>query len=141
MLKTMYGNSHMYKLSNWIQANYGYANLLMLGPITLWTKFIFGDQKYNVYETVVMLSLVMAEGMLLYTLHVVLNCMFPQMVLLNEIIMGLLMFVYLTWSIGQFYGGGRLNYFKALLSYVLGMITFQVVLLLVGAILDFGLKG
>lgn len=136
MLKIMYGDSNAYKLSYWVQNNYGYANLLMLGPITFWAKFIFSDYKYNAYETFVMMSLVMAEGMLLYTLQVVLNCTFPQFILLNEFIVGFSMLAYLTWSIGQFYGGKRLNYFKAFLCYILGMITFQVVLLVVGTILD-----
>ncbi|MCS4240292.1 hypothetical protein M2306_000119 [Myroides gitamensis] len=140
MLKRMYGDSLTYQLFYWVQNNYGYANLLLLVPITLWTRFLFGDYKYNLYETFVVMSLVMAEGMLLYTLHVVLNFIFPTIALLNEFIMGFIMLVYLTWSIGQFYEGKRLSYFKALLSYVLGMATFQVVIVIVGTILSLILK-
>lgn len=141
MLKGMYGDTPTYKLSSWIQNNYGYANLLMLGPLTLWAKFIFNDPKYNIYETFVMMSLVMAEGMLLYTFHVVLNWAFPQIALLNEFIMGAIMLVYLTWSIGQFYGGKRSHYWKALLSYSIGMVTFQFAVLAIGTILDLLLKN
>lgn len=140
MLKRMYGDSLTYQLFYWVQNNYGYANLLLLVPITLWARFLFGDYKYNLYETFVVMSLVMAEGMLLYTLHVVLNFTFPTIALLNEFIMGFIMLVYLTWSIGQFYEGKRLSYFKALLSYVLGMTTFQVVIVIVGTILSIVLK-
>lgn len=140
MLKRMYGDSLTYQMFYWVQNNYGYANLLLLVPITLWTRFLFGDYKYNLYETFVVMSLVMAEGMLLYTLHVVLNFTFPTIALLNEFIMGFIMLVYLTWSIGQFYEGKRLSYFKALLSYVLGMTTFQVVIVIVGTILSIVLK-
>lgn len=140
MLKRMYGDSLTYQLFYWVQNNYGYANLLLLVPITLWTRFLFSDYKYNLYETFVVMSLVMAEGMLLYTLHVVLNFTFPTIALLNEFIMGFIMLVYLTWSIGQFYEGKRLSYFKALLSYVLGMATFQVVIVIVGTILSIILK-
>lgn len=140
MLKRMYGDSLTYQLFYWVQNNYGYANLLLLVPITLWARFLFSDYKYNLYETFVVMSLVMAEGMLLYTLHVVLNFTFPTIALLNEFIMGFIMLVYLTWSIGQFYEGKRLSYFKALLSYVLGMTTFQVVIVIVGTILSIVLK-
>ncbi|EHQ41848.1 DUF3667 domain-containing protein [Myroides odoratus] len=140
MLKRMYGDSLTYQLFYWVQNNYGYANLLLLVPITLWARFLFGDYKYNLYETFVVMSLVMAEGMLLYTLHVVLNFTFPTIALLNEFIMGFIMLVYLTWSIGQFYEGKRLSYFKVLLSYVLGMVTFQVVIVIVGTILSLILK-
>lgn len=140
MLKRMYGDSLTYQMFYWVQNNYGYANLLLLVPITLWARFLFSDYKYNLYETFVVMSLVMAEGMLLYTLHVVLNFTFPTIALLNEFIMGFIMLVYLTWSIGQFYEGKRLGYFKALLSYVLGMTTFQVVIVIVGMILSLILK-
>jgi len=140
MIKSIYGDSLIYQLFYWIQNNYGYANLLLLVPITLWTKFLFSDYKYNLYETFVVMSLVMAQGMLLYTFHVVLNFTFPTVALLNEFIMGFIMLLYLTWSIGQFYEGTRLSYFKALLSYVLGMVTFQVVIIVVGVFLSLLLK-
>lgn len=136
MLKAVYGDSNAYKLSLWIQNNYGYANLLMLVPITLWTKFLFSDFKYNVYETFVMTSLIMGEGMLLYSLQVMLNYCFPQLVLFNEMITSLVVFFYLSWAIGQFYGGTKGNYFKALLSYVLGVITFQMAVTVLGFFID-----
>ena len=136
MLKAVYGDSSVYKLSVWVQGNYGYANLLMLVPITLWTKFLFTDFKYNRYETFVMTSFIMAEGMLLYTLQVLLNYCFPQFILLNEFATGVMLFFYVSWAIGQFYGGTKGNYFKALLSYVLGMMTFQVGIVVLGILID-----
>ncbi|WP_410880446.1 hypothetical protein [Myroides sp. DW712] len=132
--------SELNKLSAWVQNNYGYANLLMLAPITFWTKLIFGDFKYNKYETFVMTSFIMVEGMLLYTLQVVLNYCFPSFILLNEFATGVVLFFYVSWAIGQFYGGTKGNYFKGFLSYILGMVSFQVGLLLVGTILDLILK-
>lgn len=140
MLKAVYGDSSAYQLSLWIQNNYGYANLLMLVPITFWTKFLFDDFKYNAYETFVMTSLIMAEGMLLYAFQVLLNYVFPQLILLNECITAIVIFFYLSWAIGQFYGGTKGNYFKALLSYVLGVASFQVLVTVIGIIVDIVFK-
>jgi len=140
MLKTVYGDSSVYKFSIWVQNNYGYANLLMLIPITLWTKFIFSDFKYNRYETFVMTSFIMAEGMLLYTIQVVLNYCFPQFVLLNEFITGVVLFFYVSWAIGQFYGGTKGNYFKGFLSYVIGVMSFQVAVVVLGVLVDIIVK-
>lgn len=136
MLKMVYGDSSVYKLSIWVQNNYGYANLLMLIPITLWTKFLFNDFKYNSYETFVMTSFIMAEGMLLYTLQVVLNYCFPSFILLNEFATGVVLFFYVSWGIGQFYGGTKGNYFKAFLSYIIGTISFQVGIVVLGTLID-----
>lgn len=140
MLKAVYGDSSVYKLSVWVQGNYGYANLLMLVPITLWTKFLFSDFKYNSYETFVMTSFIMAEGMLLYTLQVLLNYCFPQLILLNEFATGVVLFFYVSWAIGQFYGGTKGNYFKAFLSYIIGVMSFQVGIVVLGTLIDLIVK-
>jgi len=40
----------------------------------------------------------------------------------------------LSWAIGQFYGGKFTSYFRAFLSYVLGVVTFQVFIVVLGVI-------
>lgn len=52
--KEIYGDSSIADIMNWVQNNYGYANLIMILPITLWTKFLFRKYRYNFYETFVM---------------------------------------------------------------------------------------
>lgn len=136
MMKSMYGDSYIFELSVWVQQHYGYANLLMLVPITFWTKLLFDKYQYNTYETFVVTSLIMAEGMLLYTLQVLLNFVFPKVILLNELITAVVLFFYVGWAIGKFYGGTRSSYWKALFSYFLGVITFQILIFVFGFLAD-----
>ncbi|MBB1139233.1 DUF3667 domain-containing protein [Myroides sp. WP-1] len=140
MMKTMYGDSYIFKLSFWVQQNYGYANLLMLVPITFWTRLLFNEHKYNTYETFVVTSLIMAEGMLLYTLQVALNFVFPKAILLNEFITAVVLFFYVGWAIGRFYGGTRRSYWKGFFSYLLGVITFQILIVVFGVLADIIIK-
>ena len=45
--------------------------------------------------------------------------------------------IYATYAIGQFFDKGKIaNYVKALISYLLGMITFTFVFLCIGIIID-----
>jgi hypothetical protein len=54
---------------------------------------------------------------------------------------GVVGFVYTTWAIGQFFGKGKIvNYVKAFFAYFLGMITFTLTAILLGALIDLLLK-
>ena len=54
---------------------------------------------------------------------------------------GLFAILYCTWAIGQFFDKKKKSsYFKAFASYMLGMITFNILALLTGTIIDLVLK-
>lgn len=139
-LKKMYGDSSLYDITIWIQNNYGYANLMMILPITLWTKLFFRKYSYNFYETFAVISFVMGMGMLLFAFEVLLNKISVNTLILNETVMFFIVFAYMGWAIGQFYGKRIKNYIKAFLAYFLGMLTFQVIAFAIGITYDIFIK-
>ena len=49
--------------------------------------------------------------------------------------------IYSTWAIGQFFGKGKLlNYVKALFAYILGLLTFTVLVIFIGILIDLVIK-
>ncbi len=138
--KKFYGNSSLGNINNWVQNNYGYANIIMILPITLWTKLFFKEYKYNFYETFVVISLVMGFGMLIFSLEPIIDRLFPSYFILINGLVGFISFIYASWGIGQFYGKSVSNYLKAFLSYFLGFITFQFVISFIAIVYDVFLK-
>lgn len=135
-LKKMYGDSALYDITIWVQDNYGYANLMMILPITLWTRLFFRKYAYNFYETFAVISFVMGMGMLFFAFEPLLNNISAHTFILNETVVFLIAFTYMGWAIGQFYGKRIRNYIKAFLAYIFGMLTFQVIAFGAGIMYD-----
>lgn len=119
----------------WIQNNYGYGNIIMGLFIAFWTNVIFEKYGYNFYEILILLCFVMGIGMLFLALFGIIEGLTKIKVLQ----FGKMVFViYSTWSIGQFFDKRKWSsYLKALFSYTLGLITFTIVILLIGSLIDF----
>lgn len=132
----MYVNSSVFDIMSWVQDNYGYANLIMILPITWWTILLFKKYNYNFYETFVVISFVMGVGMLIFSLVPILDSISPDTRAINESIVSVLAFLYMSWAIGQFYEKKIKNYFKAFLAYLSGMVTFQILAMGAGIIYD-----
>lgn len=118
----------------WIQDNYGYGNLIMGIFIAMWTKLLFKKYEYNFYEILILLCFVMGIGMLILavfgTIEGLTNLKVTQ-------VGGMGFVIYATWAIGQFFDKRKYqNYLKALVSYILGLITFTIVILLIGRLID-----
>jgi len=137
----VYGDSSLKSIMNWIQDNYGYANLLMILPITLWTTLFFRKYKYNFYETFVVISFVMAIGMLIFSLEPVLNKFSANTFVINETIIIIIAFLYMSWAIGQFYQKGIKNFIKGFFAYCFGFVTFQIVTVIIGVTYDLIMKN
>ena len=121
-------------LMDWIQNNYGYANILMGIFIAFWTKLLFKKYKYNFYEILIVLCFVMGIGMLIYSLFGLLETL-TQVKLLQ--IGGIIAFIYTSWAIGSFFDKKKkTNYLKALSAYVLGMISFYILVVSIGTLID-----
>lgn len=118
----------------WIRDNYGYGNLVMGVFIALWTKLLFKKYGYNVYEILILLCFVMGIGMLTLSLF----GLAEGLTHLDLLQFGSIIFiVYATWAIGQFFERGKLtSYLKAISAYLLGMITFTLVVIITGALID-----
>ncbi len=127
----------MNKLTNKaMMDNYGYSNLLMILPITLWTLLFFRKHKYNFYETFIIISYVMGMGMLMFSIEPIINKILPQAFIITETVVIIISFIYMSWAIGQVYKKKFKNYIKALFAYILGFFTFQIVVIIIGTSYD-----
>lgn len=118
----------------WVQEHYGYANIIMGVFIAFWTKIFFRKYGYNFFEIFILLCFVMGMGMLIFAVFAVIQGII-HIALMQ--IAGQVGIVYCTWAIGQFFDKKKIfNYVKALVSYILGLITFVLLMLGVGTIID-----
>jgi hypothetical protein len=122
----------------WIQDHYGYANIIMGLFIAFWTKIFFKKYGYNFFEILILLCFVMGMGMLILAVFSIIQGI-THINLMQ--IGGILSLIYATWAIGQFFDKKKtVNYFKALVSYILGMTTFFLLAITSGTIIDLMIK-
>ena len=118
----------------WVQDHYGYANIMMGIFIALWLKLFFRKSNYNFYEILIMLCFVMGMGMLIFSVFVIIQGITHFNVMTIAGVIGVL---YCVWAIGQFYNQKKtLTYIKSTFAYILGMITFWIIPILIGTIID-----
>jgi hypothetical protein len=118
----------------WVQQNYGYANILMAVFVALWIKLFFRKYQYNFFEILILLCFVMGMGMLIFTLFGVVEGLTKQSMLGLGGIFG---FGYICFAIGNFFDKKRImSYVKGLFAYLLGSITFFLLLIILGLVID-----
>jgi hypothetical protein len=118
----------------WIQGHYGYANIIMGIFIAFWIKLFFRKHNYNFFEILILLCFVMGMAMLIYTIFGIAQSII-HVQLMN--FAGMAVLVYLTWSIGSFFGKEKAsNYVKALIAYILGMLTSVLVAIAIGVCIE-----
>ena len=122
------------KIFGWFQANYGYMNILTGMFIAVWLKVFFKKYDYNFFELLIMLCFVLGITMLIFAFFAIIEGI-THIKLFK--IAGILGFIYLVWAIGSFFDKEKIaNYFKALASYLLGMLTFLILTIAVGITID-----
>lgn len=118
----------------WVQEHYGYSNIIMGVFIAFWTKIFFKKYDYNFYEILILLCFVMGMGMLIYAVFAILQGL-THFNLMQ--IAGFIGIAYCTWAIGQFFDKRKaVNYLKAFVSYMLGMLSFMLTGIIIGTIID-----
>jgi hypothetical protein len=123
---------------SWVQSHYGYSNIIMGVFISFWAKLFFKKYGYNFYEILILLCFVMGMGMLLYSFFAIFQGITHLEVMQIGSAIGM---IYSAWSIGQFFDKKKAtSYLKALASYILGMITFMLFVVLTGTIIDLFIK-
>jgi len=128
------GKSTAKKIFQWIQDNYGYANILMGFFIVFWLKVFFRKQEYNFFEILVLLCFIMGIAMLINAVFAMLQGVTGFKV---SQVGGIVAVIYCSWAIGQFFGKEKyINYVKALFAYLLGLISFVVVSISGGILFD-----
>lgn len=129
-----FGESAVTNIYGWIQKNYGYANILMSIFITVWIKLFFKKYDYNFFEIIILLCFVMGIGMLIYTTFGIIESITKLRILQ---VGGIIGFLYTSWAIGQFFDKNKkLNYLKAFVAYLLGMLTFYILAIILGIGID-----
>lgn len=125
-------------MNKWIQEHYGYSNLIMGIFIALWIKLFFGKYKYNFFEILILLCFTMGMGMLIFAVFAIIQGITHINLFLLASVIGI---IYCTWAIGQFFEKKKaMSYLKAFASYILGMITFSISVVVVGTLIDLIIK-
>jgi len=107
---------------NWIQSHYGYANIIIGAFMAIWIKIFFRKYDYNYFEILILLCFVMGIGMLILSVFAFFEGLTHWGLMQVSSILGM---IYTTWAIGQFFDRKKISsYWKALASYLLGFITF-----------------
>lgn len=123
-----------FKIFKWVEEHYGYANIIMGVFITIWLKIFFRKFRYNFFEILILLCFVMGMAMLIFSIFSIFEGIF-NLKLLN--IGGMIGIVYCSWAIGHFFEKDKIiTYVKAFLAYILGMITFSLLAILSGILID-----
>ena len=122
----------------WVQSHYGYANIIMGVFIALWVKLFFKSSPYNFFEILILLCFAIGTAMLLAVVFTVAEGL-SKINLVNAA--GIAGVIYSSWAIGQFFGQKKpASYIKALIAYLLGMLTFTVIALVIGIVIDVSFK-
>ncbi|MEC5158586.1 DUF3667 domain-containing protein [Chryseobacterium sp. MP_3.2] len=127
-------DSSYFKMLTWMQANYGYMNIISAAFIALWLKIFFRKYNYNFFELIIMLCFILGITMLIFAV-------FGLITGLTDINLfaasGVLGFVYAIYGIGNFYKKGKVSsYLKAFGSYILGFITMFLAVFIIGFAVD-----
>lgn len=124
----------------WVQANYGYSNLIYGLFYTLMVKLFFKKYQFNFFEIMVLMCFIMGQSMLLLTIETFFIDLLG--IKMFGIILLLISIIYPTWAIGQFFDGSKISsYVKAFLAYLLGYILFQIAIVIVGMSYDAIIKS
>lgn len=127
-------DSAILTIFSWVQKNYGYANIIIAFFIAFWTQLLFRKSGYNFFEILVLIFFIIGVGMLIFSVFGIIDALTPIRILNIGGITGML---YAAWAIGQFFDKKKmLNYLKAALSYVLGIVSFSLLAILLGTIVD-----
>ncbi len=131
--------STVIEISKWVQGNYGYANIIMGMFIALWIKIFFKNHNFNFFEILMLLCFVMGIGMLIYSFFGVLQ----SLIGINLTQIGsFIAFIYTFWAIGHFFDKTKITSFiKAFFAYILGMLTFSLLVILIGLTIDAIIKS
>lgn len=118
----------------WIQGNYGYASILTGIFVAIWLKVFFRKYGYNFFELLIMLCFVQGISMLIFAVFAFAEGL-SHLKLLN--VAGIIGVIYIIWAIGNFFEAKKIgNYLKALISFLLGTITFYIIIFAIGITFD-----
>ena len=115
-------------IDNWLISHIAYTNIIVGFCIAPWLVLLYRKRKYNIFEMIVLMSYVLATGLLL---------IIPMITLIKitKIFSDftIIFIVYQVWAIGQFFGEKKIvNYLKALFAFILGILTHVAIFFVIG---------
>lgn len=118
----------------WLQENHGYANIIIALFIGLWMKLFFRKHPFNYFEILIILCFVMGIEMLIYSVFDLIRGLTHTNLMIVQVLAS---FIYATYAVGQVFDKRKIaNYVKALISNLLGIITFTFVAMGIGILID-----
>lgn len=134
------GSSGIIKTFEWIEKNFGIVNIAWGFFIGFWTRLLFLKSGFNIYEIFILLFYIIGFGNLIYTFFGIFESITG---LESNVITFFIVLIYSSWAIGNFFNKNKiLGYFKGFVSYILGMTTSTILIILIGALIDmFGKSG
>ena len=93
---------------------------------------------YNFFELLIMLCFILGITMLIFAFSSIIEGLFHFKLFF---IAGMIGMVYSIWAIGNFFENRKIkNYVKALICYILGIVTFYIIIFGIGIAVDLTLK-
>ena len=127
-------DSSISSMFDWVTNNYGYANILMSIFIAFWIKVFFRKHGFNFFEILILLCFVIGIGMLLFSFFGMLDSLTNLKIVDKGYLLGIL---YISWGIGQFFQKRKIvSFLKGFFSYMLGVFSFGLIIIVLGAALD-----
>jgi len=117
----------------WVQANNGYANLILGFFIAFSAKPFFRKYGYNYFEILILLCFVMGVENLFISFFGIIEGITNVHLLYEASLIG---FIYSSWAIGQFFENKPINYVKAGAINILAYILFIVFVIFLGITVD-----
>lgn len=117
-------------IDNWLINHIAYTNIIVGFCIAPWLVLLYKKRKYNVFEMIVLMSYVLATGLLIIIPVITL-------IKITNVFSNLTIFfiIYQIWAIGQFFGEKKIvNYLKAFLAFILGVLTHVAIFFVIGYI-------
>ncbi len=122
-------------INNWVQNHYGYTNIVIGICIAGWLHLFFRKSKYNFFEILILLCFVMGMSMLIFSVFALIEGItsYKTMAFSAAISLG-----YSAWAIGDFFDSRKKfgRYLMAAGAYLLGMLTFSVIIFILSATID-----
>jgi len=123
---------------NWMVDYHGYSSMISGLIIAFWVKLFFRKSGYNLFEIFVLLCFV--SGIMSFCFSFIQILQGLTHLELTRISL-LIAFIYHIWAIGQFFDKRKAeSYIKAFFSFVLGIVSFSVLVTLIGMFIDMIIK-
>jgi|GEM_PF-4758652 len=119
------------ELANFLNSNIVYLNLLFVLFSSIWSKIIFRNSKYNIFEIVVSFCYIFGEALFIISIPLAIIKLLD--IHIDAMLLWIPYFIYLLYGLESFFAdeGNRLvNAMKVLAVYAFGFITYLMFMIL-----------